>query len=279
MSGTNRLWSMYGGEILRPDLAGTSPLKSHVGHDTASSQASAQRSLSSSSSSSNFSATSECPLVPEEQKFKVPLHVAATLAHRGFDVDESGKVTWRDNSPLHPRNWSTLRKLYDVSAEDPMPCMVDSTDRVTLGQAAVIVFLEAFTTLVSNTGSSTAVAGAAGLGVSREIALICFTTTYLLAQALGGLVLPPIAETFGGRTLYITGTVAFTIGCVSMAASPILPTVIAGRIICGFTSALPSTVAVSSFENMFDFRSRIWVFHVWIASAVAALSIGPAVAT
>ena len=126
----------------------------------------------------------------------------------------------------------------------------------------MIVFLEAFTTLVSNTGSSTAIAGATDLGVSREIALICFTTTYLLAQAMGGLVLPPIAETFGGRTLYITGTVAFTIGCVLMTASPTLPAVIVGRAICEFTSALPSTVAVSSFENMFDCRSRIWVFHV-----------------
>jgi MFS family permease len=143
----------------------------------------------------------------------------------------------------------------------------------------VIIFLESFTTLISNTGSSTAAAAAVDLGVSREIALICFTTTYLLAQALGGLVLPPIAETFGGRTLYITGTLAFTIGCVSMAASPNLPAVIAGRIICGFTSALPATVAVSSFENMFDCRSRIWVFHIWISAAVAALGMGPAVAT
>lgn len=143
----------------------------------------------------------------------------------------------------------------------------------------MIVFLEMFTTLVSNTGSSTAVAGTADLGVSRETALICFTTTYLLAQAVGGLVLPPIAETFGGRTLYITGAAAFTVGCASMAASPTLSAVVAGRIICGFMSALPATVAVSSFENMFDVRSRIWVFHIWIASAVAALGFGPAVAT
>jgi len=64
-----------------------------------------------------------------------------------------------------------------------------------------------------------------------------------------------------------------------MAASPTLPAVIAGRIICGFTSALPATVAVSSFENMFDCRSRIWVFHIWISAAVAALGMGPAVAT
>jgi MFS family permease len=116
------------------------------------------------------------------------------------------------------------------------------SDSNLLGQTAVIVFPELFTTMVSKTGSSTAAAGAADLGVSKEITLIAITTTYLLAQAVGGLVLPPIAETSGGRTLYITGAVAFTIGCVSMAASPTLPAVIAGRMICGFTSALPSTV-------------------------------------
>lgn len=123
MSGTNRLWSMYDGEIMRPELAGTAPPKSYVGLDTTSPQSSAQRSFSSSSSSSDFSASSDCPLVPEKEKFKVPLHVAATLAHRGFDVDDSGKVIWRDNSPLHPRNWSNLRKLYDVSAEDSTSSM------------------------------------------------------------------------------------------------------------------------------------------------------------
>lgn len=109
---------MYDGEILRPDLAGGAPPKIHVGYDLISSQASAQRLISSSSSSSDFSVSSDCPLVPGKEKVKVPLHVAATLAHRGFGVDESGKVTWRNNSSLHPRNWSTLRKLYDVSTTD-----------------------------------------------------------------------------------------------------------------------------------------------------------------
>jgi hypothetical protein len=111
---------MYDGEIQKPDLAGVAPLKSYAGLDTVSSEASTQRSFSSSSSSSDFSATSDCPLVPEKEKSKVPLHVAATLASRGFDVDKSGKVTWRDNSMLHPRNWSTLRKFYDVSTEGPI---------------------------------------------------------------------------------------------------------------------------------------------------------------
>jgi hypothetical protein len=55
------------------------------------------------------------PLMPDKQSFKVPVYVAASLAHRGFDVDDFGKVTWRENAPLHPRNWPALRKLYDVS--------------------------------------------------------------------------------------------------------------------------------------------------------------------
>lgn len=134
MPGPNRLWSMYDGKILRPDLTGNAQPKSYVGLDTTSTQASAQRSFSSSSSSSDSSASSDCPLVPEKEKFKVPLHVAATLAHRGFDVGDSGKVTWRDNSPLHPRNWSTLRKLYDVSTYDPIfsPASFGPTDGVVL---------------------------------------------------------------------------------------------------------------------------------------------------
>jgi hypothetical protein len=123
---------MYDGEILRPDLVGIAPPETYAGHGSISSQASAQRSISSSSSSSDFSASSDCPLVPEKKKFKVPLHVAATLAHRGFDVDESGKVTWRENCPLHPRNWSTLRKLYDVGGKNLKARTTSFADRVML---------------------------------------------------------------------------------------------------------------------------------------------------
>lgn len=130
MSRSNRLWSMYDGEILGSELAGGVPPKIRVRHELTSSQSSVQRSISSSSSSSDVSTSSDCPLVPEKEKVKVPPHVAATLAHRGFDVDEFGKVTWRDNSRLHPRNWSTLRKLYDVSTKDSASST--PTDRVML---------------------------------------------------------------------------------------------------------------------------------------------------
>jgi hypothetical protein len=255
---TDKTWNMFDGSLLATNAAVVVTHKDKGSDDLSSPSAGSQRSVSSTSTSSTASAFPDDPLVEEKLFFKVPLHIAASLAHRGFDVNAIGKVTWRDNSPLHPRNWSLTRKIYDT---------------------AVICLLETFTTLVSNTGSSTAAAGAADLGVSKAIALICFTTIYLLAQAVGGLVLPPVAETFGGRNLYILGAGGFTFSCVLMAAHPTLPTVVAGRLVCGFMSALPSTVAVSSFENIFDSRARIWVFHVWISCAVSALGIGPAVAT
>jgi len=230
----------------------------HKDKDSDDSSTSSQRSVSTTSTSSITSFNSNSSFVQEKPIIKVPLHVATALAHRGFNVSATGKVTWRDGNALHPRNWSLARKLYDT---------------------AVICFLEMFTTLVSNTGSSTAAAGAADLGISREVGLICFTTTYLLAQAVGGLVLPPVAETFGGRNLYVSGAAGFTAGCILMTACPTVPALVSGRLVCGFMSALPSTVAVSSFENIFDFRARIRVFHVWMSCAVSALGIGPFVAT
>lgn len=57
----------------------------------------------------------------------MPLHVAATLAHHGFDVDECGRVTWRDNSPSHPRNWPIYRKLYDVSTGISIKAVSDTS--------------------------------------------------------------------------------------------------------------------------------------------------------
>jgi len=251
-----RLWSMCDGQLMTAAPGGISAYEDKTLHHSACSTAASSRSVSTSSSSSSLSST--LPLMKEKQPLKVPLHVAAALAHRGFDVDDGGRITWRPTSTSHPRNWSPARKTYD---------------------AFVIILLEFFMTMVSNTGSSVSTVAMQDLHVSKDVALICFTTTYLLAQALGGLILPPIAETFGGRTIYIAGSAGFTVCCIVMASSPTLPAIIAGRTICGFMSALPATVAVSSFENMFDSRARIWIVHMWIAGAVSALGIGPSVAT
>lgn len=198
-----------------------------------------------------------------QQHRKIPIRVIDKLNSKGFVVDSSGTVSWSPHThhpnPTHPRHWALVRKTYDT---------------------AVIIFLEFFMTLVSNTGSSIAPFAAPELGVSRETALFAFTTLYLLGQALGGLVFPPIAESFGGRTIYLTSTFGFALGCVVLAAWPrVWWVVVLCRFATGLLSAMPCVVAKGSVENMWDMTARTFVIHAWIAAAVVGLALGPPVAT
>ena len=188
----------------------------------------------------------------------VPRRVSDALKTRGFEVDNEGVVSFAPDCIIHPRRWPLLRKIYD---------------------SAIICFLEFFMTLISNTGSSIAPAAADELGISREAALFCFTTVYLIGQAVGGLIFPPITESFGGRTIYLTSTFGFAILCLVIAAWPTLPIIVIGRAITGLLSAMPCVVAAGSIENMWDMRSRTFVVHLWIAGAVVGLSLGPPIAT
>ncbi|KAK3723561.1 hypothetical protein LTR37_001813 [Vermiconidia calcicola] len=188
----------------------------------------------------------------------VPREVSDALEAKGLRVDNEGVVRWAPDSITHPRQWPLRRKVYD---------------------SAIIWFLEFFVTLVSNTGSSIAPVAANELAISTEVAIFCFTTVYLVGQAIGGLILCPIAESFGGRTIYLTSTAGFAITSILIAAWPILPVVIGGRFVTGLLSAMPAVVAAGSIENMWDMTSRTFVIHIWIAGAVVGLSLGPPIAT
>ncbi|KAK5173928.1 uncharacterized protein LTR77_002609 [Saxophila tyrrhenica] len=208
-----------------------------------------RRSLSQSSTSSSSSL---------KKPIAVPRKVSDALEAKGFEVDNTGTVRWAPDSLTHPRRWSLVRKLYDT---------------------AVICFLEFFVTLISNTGSSVAPLAADELGLSREWSLFCFTTLYLLGQAIGGLIFSPIAESFGGRTIYLSSTLGYSLFCIAMVTCPILPVVVLGRFMTGLLSAIPAVVAAGSFENMWDITTRTFVIHTWIAGAILGLCIGPPVAT
>ncbi|KAF2160466.1 hypothetical protein M409DRAFT_70432 [Zasmidium cellare ATCC 36951] len=193
-----------------------------------------------------------------EKFVQVPSDVATELYSRGFKFDSYGVVTFSDNSKIHPRRWGLRRKIYD---------------------SALICFLELFMTLISNTGSSIALESSASLGLGRTVALVCFTTVYMFGQALGGLVFPPMAESFGGRTIYVSTTFGYAIFCLITAAWPNVPCIIIGRFGSGFLSAMPAVVAAGSIENMWDLKARIWLIHIWIATAVLGLALGPPIAT
>lgn len=189
---------------------------------------------------------------------RVPSDVASQLRERGLTVDRYGVVNFMEKSNMHPRRWPLWRKIYD---------------------SALICFLEFFMTLISNTGSSIALESAESLGLGRTTALIFFTTLYMFGQALGGLIFPPMAESFGGRTIYVITTFGYAIFCLIMAAWPNVTCIVVCRFGSGMLSAMPAVVAAGSIENMWDLKARIWLIHIWIATAVLGLALGPPVAT
>jgi len=192
------------------------------------------------------------------QTLDIPDGVHFALQKRGFQTDGFGVVTWLEDSKAHPRRWPLTRKVFD---------------------SAIICILEFFTTLMSNAGSSITAEAGMEIGAGRELTLFSLTTAYLIGQGIGGLVFPPIAEAFGGRTIYVASTLGYAVSCVIIAACPSLPVVIIFRFLGGFSSAIPTFVAASSFENMWDSTARIWLIHLWTGCAVLGIAIGPPTAT
>lgn len=189
--------------------------------------------------------------------FEIPPRVKQSLKAYGLLVDPQGLVTFAPNSHSHPRNWTVLRKSYD---------------------SFLIIFLEFFATLVSNAGTATAEAAREELGLSKVAAIACFVTVYMVGQAVGGLIFPPVSESFGAKQIYTATTAGFGLMCLLMAVVPALPMIIVGRFVGGMLSAMPAVVACGSLENMWDAKARIWVIHLWICGAVLGLTLAPAVA-
>ncbi|USW58751.1 Putative major facilitator superfamily, MFS transporter superfamily [Septoria linicola] len=174
----------------------------------------------------------------------IPLRVHEALHAKGLSANALGVVSWRDSTSAHPRQWPFLRKCYD---------------------SAVICLMEFVMTVVSNIGSSIVPYALPQLDISSSVlGLFYFTTLYLLGQALGGLVFPPLAESFGGQTIYTTCTIGFAACCLIIGACPSVPVIIIGRFVSGFLSAMPAVVACGSIENIWDTKAHLgwqWLFY------------------
>lgn len=184
----------------------------------------------------------------------IPTTVLQALSDDYLTVNRDGLVDFAYASPSHPRQWSLYRKLYDTT---------------------IICLLEFVTTVISNAGSNIAEQVSEDFGIPRELAIFCTATLYLLGQAIGGLIFPPVTEVFGSRLLYAGSTGLYTALCLMTGLAPSLATVITGRLFCGMLSAMPTCVATGSVENIWDSRARIWGVASWAASGVFAMAIGP----
>lgn len=115
------------------------------------------------------------------------------------------------------------------------------------------------------------------LSYHRAIDTNCYS--YLLGQGLGGIVFPPYSESFGRKKLYIFSASLYSVFCLVIAAVPSIPSLVVGRFITGFLSAIPTVVITGSIEDMFNTHDRIFVMLVYVSMACMGVSAGPIISS
>ncbi|KAK2017038.1 major facilitator superfamily transporter [Colletotrichum eremochloae] len=163
------------------------------------------------------------------------------------------ELSWTPDCDGHPRRWGRARKTYDT-------CWV--------------IFLEFYTTTISTAGTPVAAHIYRDLGVSSVMATFLFVSTYLIGQAVGGIFLPPVSESFGRKKLYVFSTGIYSLSCVMVAAWPSIPGIVIGRFAGGFLSAIPTIVAAGSIEDLWDTQERVWWIFWWAMVANLGLLAG-----
>ncbi|KAL4959355.1 major facilitator superfamily domain-containing protein [Aspergillus stella-maris] len=163
-------------------------------------------------------------------------------------------VRWANTNRNHPRNWPTIRKMYDIG---------------------LIIFLEFYTTAINASGATAAKDAQHEFGIDLTFAVFLFVSTYSLAQAVGNIVFPPYSEAFGRKKLYILSTALFSIFSVVIAAVPSLGAMVAGRALTGLVSSVPTVIITGSIEDMFNARDRIWLVFAYMVVANFAVNMGP----
>lgn len=98
--------------------------------------------------------------------------------------------------------------------------------------------------------------------------------SFLFAQAFGGLIFPPVSETYGRKALYVASMLVISVSCVLVAAVPNIAGVIVGRLVSGFFSAVPSIVTAGTVEDIFDAEARIWMIFIWGCAANLGVVLG-----
>ncbi|RAK94073.1 MFS multidrug transporter [Aspergillus costaricaensis CBS 115574] len=183
----------------------------------------------------------------------------ALLPQYGLKLAPDGvHIQWALGNCRHPRNWSLRRKVYDTT---------------------LIIFLEFFTTAISTAGSTAANNAVHDFEISRTLSIFLFVSIYLIGQAIGGVVFPPYSEVFGRKKLYVASSALYGLSCILIASVPSLVGVAIGRCLCGFLSAIPTTVVVGSIEDTFNSRERVWVICIWTMFANLGLVVGPILST
>lgn len=115
---------------------------------------------------------------------------------------------------------------------------------------------------------------AEGLHTSPDT-VIGATTGFVIMLGIGPLILAPLSETFGRRTLYLTCFTVFSLLQLPTAFSPNIETMIALRTLSGFFGSVGIANGGGTLSDMFDPEERAGVFGWYLLGPLLGPTLGP----
>ncbi|CAN8095663.1 unnamed protein product [Discula destructiva] len=160
---------------------------------------------------------------------------------------------FNEDDPDNPKAWSKGSKLSNV---------------------AVIASMAILSPLASSMFTPGIQEIADGLHTSPDT-VIGATTGFVVMLGLGPLILAPLSETFGRRTLYLTCFTMFSILQIPTAFSPNIETMIALRTISGFFGSVGIANGGGTISDMFHPEERAGVFGWYLLGPLLGPTLGP----
>ncbi|WWC90273.1 uncharacterized protein L201_005206 [Kwoniella dendrophila CBS 6074] len=174
---------------------------------------------------------------------------------KGESLDKKKLVTWLENDPQNPRNWSNAYRW------------------LITGIVSCAVIQVAF--------SSAVVTGdfkdqEEHFGVSSEVIALTVTLT-VCGFGTGPLLWSPLSELFGRRLLWIVPTLIYIIFNIPCALAPNIGCLLVSRFICGFFGSAPLTLAGGTIADIWDTDERGFAIAIFAAAPYAGPVLGPLV--
>ncbi|KAJ6562912.1 major facilitator superfamily domain-containing protein [Mycena sp. CBHHK59/15] len=167
-------------------------------------------------------------------------------------------VTWTENDPEDPRNWSAAWRW--------------CKSHITL-VAALAVVAVAF--------ASAVVTGDFGdiedeFGVS-EVVTALSVSLMVVGFGIGPLAWSPLSELYGRRPLWVIPSAFYVVFNIPCALAPNIQTLLVCRFICGFFASAPLTLAGGTISDIWDNNERGLAVAIFAAAPYGGPVLGPIV--
>ncbi|KAI8314216.1 Citrinin biosynthesis cluster MFS transporter mrr1 [Colletotrichum sp. SAR11_240] len=146
------------------------------------------------------------------------------------DEDEKTIVSWEENDPENPYNWSNKKKFFILCLT--MMQVINSTLGSALPSNAIPFITAEF-------------------GITNQQAQVLPISVYLIGYVFGPVLWAPLSEHIGRRTLTIVTFVMFTIWTMACALAPNWPSLLVFRLFVGVFASSPIAIVTGILADIY----------------------------